>query len=96
LSTKVTLCTLVMIFSICVEQVCRALDLCRADSLRFIGEISGDDSAAEEEDVEGEEDKEEDGGVSAKIEGGGICKRGLSAARSATEACREGGSLASL
>ena len=68
----------------------------RADSLRFMGEISGEDSAAEEEDVEGEEDKEEDGGVFAKLEGGGICKRGLSAARSATEAWREGGSLASL
>merc|ERR1719507_2902020 len=54
-----------------------------------MGEISGEDSAAEEEDVEGEEDKEEDGGVFAS-------KRGLSAARSATEAWREGGSLASL
>ena len=84
-----------MIFSICVDDVCRALDLCLADSLLFIGEISGDDSAAEEEDVEGEEDKEEEdkeeneeeGGVSKnKVEGGGICKRGLSAARRATEA----------
>ena len=79
-----------MIFSICVDDVCRALDLCLADSLLFIGEISGDDSAAEEEDVEGEEDKEENeekGGESRnKVEGGGICKRGLSAARRATEA----------
>jgi len=96
LSTKVTLCTFVMIFSICAEEVLQALDLCRADSLRFIGEISGDDSAAEEDDVEGEEDKEEDGGVSGKVEGGGICKRDLRATRSATEAWREGGSLASL
>ena len=72
------------------------MDFCRADSLRFIGEISGDESAAEEEDVEGEEDNEEEGGVSSKLEGGGICKKGLSAARRATEAWREGGSLASL
>ena len=73
-----------------MDDVCRALDLCLADSLLFIGEISGDDSAAEEEDVEGEEEKEEneeEGGVSKnKVEGGGICKRGLSAARRATEA----------
>ena len=89
-----------MIFSICVDDVCRALDLCLADSLLFIGEISGDDSAAEEEDVEGEEDEEEneeEGGVSKnKVEGGGICKRGLSAARRATEAWRVDGNLASL
>ena len=60
------------------------------DSLRFIRESSGDESAAEEEDAEGEEDE---GG---KVSGGGICKKGLRATRSATEAWREGGSLASL
>ena len=46
--------------------------------------------------MEGEEDNEEEGGVSIKLEGGGICKKGLSAARRATEAWREGGNLASL
>jgi len=75
--------------------------LCLEDSLLFIGEISGDDSAAEEEeDVEDEdkeeEEKDEEGGVLNKVVGGGICKRDLSAARRATEAWSEGGSLASL
>ena len=98
-----------MIFSICDEGPCRAVELRRADSRRLIGEISGDSSAPEEEGVEEEEeeeeveveeerdeDKEEEGGVSIRIEGGGICKRGLRAARRATEAWREAGNLASL
>ena len=105
-----------MIFSICDEGPCRAVELRRADSRRLIGEISGDSSAPEEEGVEEEEegdedkeeeeevveveerdeDKEEEGGVSIRVEGGGICKRGLRAARSATEAWREAGNLASL
>ena len=46
---------------------------------------------------ERDEDKEEEeGGVSIRVEGGGICKRGLRAARRATEAWREAGNLASL
>ena len=90
-----------MIFSICDEGPCRAVELRRADSRRLIGEISGDSSAPEEEGVEEEEeerdeDKEEEGGVSIRVEGGGICKRGLRAARRATEAWREAGNLASL
>ena len=91
-----------MIFSICDEGPCRAVELRRADSRRLIGEISGDSSAPEEEGVEEEEeeerdeDKEEEGGVSNRVEGGGICKRGLRAARRATEAWREAGNLASL
>ena len=76
-----------MILSICVEGAC--LGLCLVDSRRFIGEISGDDSAADE-------DWDEDGGVFAKLDGGGICKRGLRAARRATAAWREGDSFASL
>ena len=100
-----------MIFSICDEGPCRAVELRRADSRRLIGEISGDSSAPEEVGVEEEEeeeveeveeveerdeDKEEEGGVSIRVEGGGICKRGLRAARRATEAWREAGNLASL
>ena len=94
-----------MIFSICDEGPCRAVELRRADSRLLIGEISGDSSAPEEEGVEEEEeeeeeereeDKEEEGGVSIRVEGGGICKRGLRAARRATEAWREAGNLASL
>ena len=94
-----------MIFSICDEGPCRAVELRRVDSRRLIGEISGDSSAPEEEGVEEEEeeeeeereeDKEEEGGVSIRVEGGGICKRGLRAARRATEAWREAGNLASL
>ena len=89
-----------MIFSICDEGPCRAVELRRADSRRLIGEISGDSSAPEEEGVEEveerDEDKEEEGGVSIRVEGGGICKRGLRAARRATEAWREAGNLASL
>ena len=99
-----------MIFSICDEGPCRAVELRRADSRRLIGEISGDSSAPEEEGVDEEEeeeeevveveerdeDKEEEGGVSIRVEGGGICKRGLRAARRATEAWREAGNLASL
>ena len=70
--------------------------MCLEDSLLFIGEISGDDSAAEEEEDVEDEDKEEEGGVSkSKVEVGGICKRDLSTARRATEAWSEGGSLAS-
>jgi len=49
----------------------------------------------EEEEEERDEDKEEDGGVSIRVEGG-ICMRGLRAARRATEAWREAGNLASL
>ena len=88
-----------MIFSICDEGPCRAVELRRADSRRLIGEISGDSSAPEEEGVEEEErgeDKEEEGGVSIRVDGGGICMRGLRAARRATEAWREAGNLASL
>ena len=95
-----------MIFSICDEGPCRAVELRRADSRRLIGEISGDSSAPEEvgveekeeeeEEEERDEDKEEEGGVSIRVEGGGICKRGLRAARRATEAWREAGNLASL
>ena len=86
-----------MIVSICDEGPCRAVELRRADSRRLIGEISGDSSAPEEEGVEErDEDKEEEGGVSIRVEGGGICKRGLRAARRATEAWREAGNLASL
>ena len=90
-----------MIFSICDEGPCRAVELRRADSRRLIGEISGDSSAPEEERVEEEveerdEDLEEEGGVSIRVGGGGICKRGLRAARRATEAWREAGNLASL
>ena len=92
-----------MIFSICDEGPCRAVELRRTDSRRLIGEISGDSSAPEEEGVEEveeeeerDEDKEEEGGVSIRVEGGGICKRGLRAARRATEAWREAGNLASL
>lgn len=50
----------------------------------------------EEGEEERDEDKEEEGGVSIRVEGGGICKRGLRAARRATEAWREAGNLASL
>ena len=88
-----------MIFSICDEGPCRAVELRRADSRRLIGEISGDSSAPEEEGVEEEErdeDKEEEGGVSIRFEGGGFCMKGLRAARRATEAWREAGNLASL
>ena len=93
-----------MIFSICDEGPCRAVELRRADSRRLIGEISGDSSAPEEEGVEEEEegeeerdeDKEEEDGVSIRVDGGGICMRGLRAARRATEAWREAGNLASL
>ena len=49
-----------MIFSICDEGPCRAVELRRADSRRLIGEISGDSSAPEEEGVEEEEEEEED------------------------------------
>jgi len=103
LSTIVALCIFEMIFSICDEGPCRAVELRRADSRLLIGEISGDSSAPEEEGVEEveeeeerDEDKEEEGGVSIRVEGGGICKRGLRAARRATEAWREAGNLASL
>ena len=87
-----------MIFSICDEGPCRAVELRRADSRRLIGEISGDSSAPEEDGVEerDEDKEEEEGGVSIRVEGGGICKRGLRAARRATEAWREAGNLASL
>ena len=49
-----------MIFSICDEGPCRAVELRRADSRRLIGEISGDSSAPEEEGVEEEEKEEEE------------------------------------
>ena len=95
-----------MIFSICDEGPCRAVELRRADSRLLIGEISGDSSAPEEvggeekeeeeEEEERDEDKEEEGGVSIRVEGGGIFMSGLRAARRATEAWREAGNLASL
>ena len=84
-----------MIFSICDEGSCRAVELRRADSRRLIGEISGDSSAPEEDGVE-EEEEEVGGGVCIRGEGGGIRMRGLRAARRATEAWREAGNLASL
>ena len=46
-----------MIFSICDEGPCRAVELRRADSRRLIGEISGDSSAPEEEGMEEEEEE---------------------------------------
>ena len=58
-----------MIFSICDEGPCRAVELRRADSRRLIGEISGDSSAPEEEGVEEEEEEEEEEREEDKEEG---------------------------